>query len=78
MTALAVLRRRKLWTQRQLADHAEVAPSTVYVLEAGRRSRPRFEVMQRIAAALQVDVDEVDEFRRVIEGGSEQDLKRAA
>ncbi len=70
-TALAVLRRRKMLTQRQLAAEAHVAPSTIYVLEAGRRTRPRFAVLQKIAAALGVDVTEVDEFRRVIEGSSE-------
>lgn len=68
MTSLAVLRRRKLLTQRQLAERAQVAPSTIYVLEAGRRTRPRFDVLQKIARALEVDVEEVDEFRRVIEG----------
>lgn len=70
MTSLAVLRRRKLLTQRQLAERAQVAPSTIYVLEAGRRTRPRFKVLQKIAGALHVEVEEVDEFRRVIEGTS--------
>ena len=68
MTTLAVLRRRKLLTQRQLAERAQVAPSTIYVLEAGRRTRPRFDVLQKIARALDVAVEDVDEFRRVIEG----------
>jgi DNA-binding XRE family transcriptional regulator len=67
MAPLAVLRRRKMWTQRQLAAEAQVAPSTIYVLEAGRRTRPRFEVMRKIAATLGVEVEDVDEFRRVIE-----------
>jgi transcriptional regulator with XRE-family HTH domain len=71
MTSLAVLRRRKLLTQRQLAERAQVAPSTIYVLEAGRRTRPRFDVLQKIAGALGVEVEEVDEFRRVIEGQRE-------
>ena len=78
MTQLAVLRRRKYWTQKQLAEHAGVAASTVHVIEAGRRIRPRFGVMQKIANTLGVQVEDVDEFRSAIEGTSDDVMATAA
>ncbi len=51
---------------RELAGLAGVAPSTVYLIEHGRTT-PRPSVMRRIAAALAVDAQDVEEFRRAIE-----------
>ena len=66
MTALRVVRVARLLTMRDLAEQAGVAPSTVYLLEAGRTT-PRLSVVRRLAAALGVEPHEIDEFRRAIE-----------
>ena len=76
MPALSALRRRRMLTQRALAEKAGVALSTVYGLEAGHRPRPRFGVMQQIAVALGVDPAEVDEFRPAL--GLDSERKRVA
>jgi transcriptional regulator with XRE-family HTH domain len=59
---LAEHRRQRRLTQAELAVLAGVAPSTIYKLEKGLH-RPQFRVVRRIAAALQVEPDEIDEFR---------------
>ena len=63
---LRELRAERLLSIRELARLADVAPSTIYLTEAGR-TVPRPSVMRRIAAALGVDAHEVAEFRRAIE-----------
>ena len=60
------LRAEQLLSIRELARLADVAPSTVYLTEAGRTT-PHASVMRRIAAALEVDAHVVAEFRRAIE-----------
>ena len=54
-----------LLSLRELAREADVAPSTIYLIEAGRTS-PQPAVMRRIAAALGVDPRHVAEFRAAI------------
>ncbi len=62
---LRAWRAEHLLSIRELARTAGVAPSTVYLIEAGRTT-PRPAVMRRIAAALEVDAHRVAEFRRAI------------
>ncbi len=64
--ALRAWRAERLRSIRDLARLADVAPSTIYLTEAGRTT-PHTSVMRRIAAALQVDAHAVAEFRRAIE-----------
>ncbi|MDQ6675161.1 MAG: helix-turn-helix domain-containing protein [Chloroflexota bacterium] len=65
MPKLAALRRRKLLTQRELAERAGVALSTLYAIETGRH-QPQMRIIRKIAEALDVDPLEVDEFRRTV------------
>ena len=60
------LRAERVLSIRELARLAGVAPSTVYLTEAGRTTA-HASVMRRIAAALGVDAHEVTEFRRAID-----------
>jgi transcriptional regulator with XRE-family HTH domain len=63
MPRLASLRRRRLLSQRELAQRAGIASSSVYSIENGR-TVPRVGVMRKIVAALGIaDPMEVDEFR---------------
>ena len=64
---LATLRKRKLLSQRDLARKAGVALSTVYLIEAGKTERVTFKVMRSVSAALDVDPQAVEEFRRALE-----------
>jgi transcriptional regulator with XRE-family HTH domain len=59
---LRTLRRRKGWTQVQLAEAAGVGVVTVARLETGEQT-PRPGTMARIARALGVRITDVDEFR---------------
>jgi transcriptional regulator with XRE-family HTH domain len=52
-------------TIRELSNLANVAPSTIYLIEAGR-SVPRLSVMRCLAEALGVEPNTVVEFRRAI------------
>jgi transcriptional regulator with XRE-family HTH domain len=65
---LASLRKRKLLSQRDLAREAGVALSTIYLIEAGKTERITFKVMRSVSAALGVDPDAVEEFRRAMGG----------
>jgi transcriptional regulator with XRE-family HTH domain len=66
MASLREVRTARLLSMRDLAALAQVAPSTIYLIEKGR-SVPRLSVVRRLAAALQVDPLTVDEFRQAIE-----------
>jgi DNA-binding XRE family transcriptional regulator len=66
MVSLRTLRAERLLSIRELARQASVAPSTVYLIEAGR-TIPRQRVARQIARVLRVDPMEVDELRRRIE-----------
>ena len=63
---LRILRAERLLSLRDLARLAGVAPSTIYLIEAGR-TRPQFVVIRRLAQALGVDPRAVCEFRRAIQ-----------
>ena len=64
-TPLRELRAERLLSIRDLARLADVAPSTVYLTEAGRTT-PQPAVMRRIAAALGIDPLQVAEFRSAV------------
>jgi len=59
MATLRQLRRQHHLTQEQLASAADVSPSTVYHIEAGK-VRPRPSIMRRLAHALAVVPGEID------------------
>jgi transcriptional regulator with XRE-family HTH domain len=59
---LADHRLRRRMSQAELAAAAGVAPSTIYKLERGLH-RPQFRIARKIAEALGIDPDEIDEFR---------------
>jgi transcriptional regulator with XRE-family HTH domain len=63
---LATVRKRKLLSQRALAQQAGVALSTIYLLEAGKTEHVTFKVMRAVSDALGVSPDTIAEFRRVI------------
>ena len=65
MASLETLRRQRLLSQRDLAEKAKVAHSTVYLIEAGK-TRPRLKVMRAICEALGVGPQDVDEFRAAV------------
>jgi len=67
---LATLRRRRLLTQRALAEKAGITQATLVALERGRAT-PRIQTMAKVAAALGVDPMEIAEFNRAIEGQRE-------
>lgn len=67
LVPLATLRRRRLLTQRALAEKAGITHATLVSLELGKAT-PRIQTMQKIATALQVDPLEIAEFNRAIEG----------
>jgi len=58
-------RAERLLSLRDLARLAEVAPSTVHLIEVGR-STPRRSVIRLLSAALDVDPMAVKEFRRAL------------
>ena len=59
---LREVRAERLLSIRELAQAAGVAPLTIHEIETGERRSGR-RVVLRIAAALEVDPDEVAEFR---------------
>jgi transcriptional regulator with XRE-family HTH domain len=67
MPTLKEARAVRLLTIRKLAERAGVAASTVYLAENGR-SAPRFEVIEKLSAALGVEPAEIVEFAAAIEG----------
>jgi DNA-binding Xre family transcriptional regulator len=64
---LATVRKRKLLSQRALAQQADVALSTIYLLEAGKTEHVTFKVMRRVSDALGVEPGAIAEFRRVLD-----------
>jgi transcriptional regulator with XRE-family HTH domain len=72
---LREVRAERLLSMRGLADRAGVAPSTVYLIEAGR-TIPRPRVIRRLADALDVAPREVEEFRRAIEDAAKGPVAR--
>lgn len=66
MTSLRELRADRLLSIRELARQASVAPSTIYLIEAGRTT-PRPRVVRQLAVVLGVEPRDIEEFRRTIE-----------
>jgi transcriptional regulator with XRE-family HTH domain len=66
MTTLKEARAAKLLTIRELAVQAGVAPSTIYLIE-NRRSVPRFAMIRKLSAALDLEPTAVEEFAAAIE-----------
>lgn len=66
MVSLRTLRAERLLSIRELAHRASVAPSTIYLIEAGR-TIPRQRVARQIAKVLRVNPMEIDELRQRIE-----------
>jgi DNA-binding XRE family transcriptional regulator len=62
---LRAVRAERLLSLRELARLADVAPSTIYLIETGR-STPRLSVIRRLSSALGVDPWAIAEFRRAI------------
>jgi DNA-binding XRE family transcriptional regulator len=77
MAALEILRRQRLLSQRELAERAGVAESTIHLIEVGR-TRPRFRVVRAICETLDVQPADVDEFRGLLEAASTDAKKLAA
>ena len=65
MPTLKEARMARLLTVRELAEKADVAPSTVYLTETGR-TVPRFAVIRKLAAALEVEPSSITEFARAM------------
>jgi transcriptional regulator with XRE-family HTH domain len=63
--AMRELRRRKGVTQRALAQAIGVTPAYLSALEHGRRGRPTFELLQRIAGYFNIIWDEAEELFRL-------------
>ncbi|HEX6739461.1 MAG TPA: helix-turn-helix domain-containing protein [Vicinamibacteria bacterium] len=51
-----VERRRRGWTQEELAERADCKAQTVQDIELGRRRRPRGRTLQGVARALELPV----------------------
>ncbi len=66
MISLREARVEQLLSIRDLARRASIAPSTVYLIEAGRTS-PKLHVIRSLASVLDIDPSEVDEFRLALE-----------
>lgn len=63
--SLRAVRAEQLLSIRELARLANVAPSTIYLIEF-ERTTPRLSVVRRISEALGVDPLTITEFRRSI------------
>jgi transcriptional regulator with XRE-family HTH domain len=63
---LAVLRKERLMTQRELAAAAGVTVATLSYAETGS-STPRIGTIRKICTALGVQPKDVDEFRRALD-----------
>jgi len=70
MPTLREVRIRKLLSLRELAKRADVAQRTIVETEAGRQL-PRPTTMRKLAEALGVTPEEIDEFRVAIEAAIE-------
>ena len=66
MPTLREVRIRKLLSLRELAKRADVAQRTIVEAEAGRQL-PRPTTMRKLAEALGVVPEEIDEFRAAID-----------
>ena len=60
--AVRQLRERKGVTQKEMAAAIGVSPAYLSALEHGRRGKPSFELLQRIAGYFNIIWDEAEEF----------------
>ena len=67
MPTLREARVKRLLSMRQLAHLAGLSPTTVYLTESGQRL-PQYATMRKLAEALGVDPEEIDEFRAAMDG----------
>lgn len=65
--ALRDMRRQRGITQKVLAEAIGVTPAYLSALEHGRRGRPTFELLQRIAGYFNVIWDDADDLFRLAE-----------
>ena len=77
MATLREERVRRLLTVRSLAERAGVAPTTVHLIETGRR-RPQFLTIERLSRALEIDPAEITEFRKVLNVAAHPSVLRKA
>jgi transcriptional regulator with XRE-family HTH domain len=61
-SALARLRGRRGLTQRQLANLADLTIETISDIERGDTTRPQLATIRKLAAALEMDFDELVEL----------------
>jgi DNA-binding Xre family transcriptional regulator len=66
MARLAIIRKQRMLTVRDLAAQAGVTPATINYIEVGRTREPTMKVIRAICTALQVQPGQVDEFRRAL------------
>jgi transcriptional regulator with XRE-family HTH domain len=66
LPALARLRGRRGWTQRELARRADITIETVSRIENGRRP-PSTMTLHKLATALEMDFDELADLLGAIE-----------
>ena len=59
-------RRRRFYSAHDLGERADINPGTIYAIEAGREL-PTLRTARLLAAALEIDPLEVDEFRASLE-----------
>ncbi len=71
MASLQEHRIRRLWSQRELAQRANVAERTIVNAERGH-GQPRLLTMRRVADALEVNWKDIDEFRVAVEALEEK------
>ena len=69
MGSLREERIRRLLGVRSLAERAGIAPTTVHLIETGRR-RPQFLTIEKLSRALGVDPTDVAEFRDTLEAAA--------
>jgi len=69
-------RRRKFYSAADLAEEAGVSAGVIYAIEAGREL-PVLRTARLLAAALEVDPLDVDEFRAALERLSGQKIDAA-
>lgn len=61
-------RRLRMWTQVRLAREAGVSPTTVSAIETGKIGRPHFGTLNKLARALRVAPEELQDSRAAMEG----------
>ncbi len=71
MLTLREARIRKYLTVRVLAASAGVSPTTVHLIEKGRRA-PHFNTILRIAEALGCPPEEISEFGAALNGATRE------